>query len=338
MFKVITVISLCLVAGLTAHPDYSDSWEDFKAKYSKEYQTDEEEVYRAGVWGTTLDLIKAHNAEAAAGIHTFTLGENKMADWTTEEITTYYNGLRHNQHGSGTKAVFNSKITMDKLPASMDWRDKNVVTDVKDQKQCGSCWAFSTTGSLEAATALKSGKAPLSLSEQNLVDCAQKEGNHGCKGGSMDGGFKYVKDNGGIDTEESYPYTAKDGKECLYNASNSGATLQSWKDLPMGSEPDLQKAVATVGPISVGIDASHPKFHFYKEGTYYDPSCSSTMLDHGVLVVGYGTDSTANHKAKDYWIVKNSWGATWGQEGYIHMARNKKNNCGIASAATYPVV
>merc|ERR1712007_289486 len=181
--------------------------------------------------------------------------------------------------------------------------------------------AFSATGSLEGQHALKTG-ALVSLSEQNLVDCAKKEGNHGCAGGLMDFAFKYVKDNKGIDTEASYPYTAKTGKTCLYNATNSGANLTSWIDIPHKSEADLQKAVGSVGPISVAIDASRPTFHFYKKGVYHDHRCSSSRLDHGVLAVGYGSATQENG----------------GMDGYIQMVRNERNACGIATQASYPVV
>merc|ERR1711890_147431 len=140
-------------------------------------------------------------------------------------------------------------VDVSDLPTEVDWRTKDIVTDVKDQKQCGSCWAFSATGSLEGQHALKTKKL-VSLSEQNLVDCSMKEGSHGCFGGLPDYAFKYVKDQGGIDTEASYPYTAKTGKKCLYNST-------------------------TVGPVSVGIDASRPTFHFYKKGVYHDKHCSN---------------------------------------------------------------
>jgi len=330
--RVFLVLSAVLLAVL-AHPDYSDSWEEFKEKYTKQYESNDEETYRAGVWNNNVVLIKAHNLQADQDEITYYLGENEFADLTTDEINAFYNGISIEV----PVAEPMEEIDVSDLPADVDWRNKSIVTDIKDQKQCGSCWAFSTTGSLEGQHAIKTKKL-VSLSEQNLVDCSMKQGNHGCMGGLMDFAFKYIKDNKGIDTEASYPYTAKTGKKCLYNATNSGANLTSWVDVKRGSETDLQKAVATVGPVSVAIDASRPTFHFYKKGIYHDFFCSSSRLDHGVLAVGYGSANETAWGPKDFWLVKNSWGKTWGQAGYINMARNWRNTCGIATQASYPVV
>uniref|UniRef100_A0A224YDL5 Cathepsin L n=1 Tax=Rhipicephalus zambeziensis TaxID=60191 RepID=A0A224YDL5_9ACAR len=148
----------------------------------------------------------------------------------------------------------------------------------------------------------------------------------------MDNAFKYIKANKGIDTELSYPYNATDGV-CHFKKGDVGATDTGFVDIPEGDENKLKKAVATIGPVSVAIDASHESFQFYSEGVYDEPECSSDQLDHGVLVVGYGTKD-----GQDYWLVKNSWGTTWGDEGYIYMTRNKDNQCGIASSASYPLV
>lgn len=150
----------------------------------------------------------------------------------------------------------------------------------------------------------------------------------------MDNAFRYIKDNHGIDTEAAYPYRAEDEK-CQYKPKNSGATDRGFVDIDSGDENKLKAAVATVGPIAVAIDASHQSFQLYSEGVYDEPECSSEDLDHGVLVVGYGTDEASG---QDYWLVKNSWGESWGDKGYIKMARNKDNQCGIATKASYPLV
>lgn len=153
----------------------------------------------------------------------------------------------------------------------------------------------------------------------------------------MDNAFQYIKENGGIDTEASYPYEGIDDT-CHYSKQNVGATDKGFVDIPEGDEEALMKAVASVGPVSVAIDASQESFQFYSEGVYYEPKCDSQQLDHGVLVVGYGTEQDKDGNDQDYWLVKNSWGTTWGDQGYIKMARNKDNHCGIATASSYPLV
>jgi len=218
------------------------------------------------------------------------------------------------------------------LPVTVNWTAKGVVTGIKDQGQCGSCWAFSATGSMEGAWAITRGKL-YSMSEQQLVDCSGSYGNQGCEGGWMDWAFKYVIANG-IEQETSYQYVAWDQK-CRYNKSAVVASIIGYYNTPQKNETALAYYVATVGPISVAIDASHNGFQFYEGGIYYQAFCSQNQLDHGVLVVGYGVYGKHNDQ---YWIVKNSWGYDWGMNGYIWMAKNNTNMCGIASAASFPVV
>jgi cathepsin L len=330
--KSVALVALCLVAAATAYPQFTvelnEEWEAYKSTHSKVYSADEE-LMRRLIWEQNLQHIQKHNLEFDRGVHSYTLGMNQFGDMTFTEFKTKYLSPMPSSEPEGSLYLAPSNVGA--LPDEVDWRTKGYVTGIKDQKQCGSCWAFSTTGSLEGQHFKKTGNL-VSLSEQNLVDCSGKFGNMGCNGGLMDNAFKYIKANKGIDTEACYPYKARDQK-CTFKSSCIGATVSGFVDIPSKNESALQQAVATVGPISVAIDAGHNSFQLYKSGVYDEPHCSQTELDHGVLAVGYGTES-----GKTYWLVKNSWGTSWGMKGYIMMSRNKKNQCGIATAASYPLV
>merc|ERR1712093_772702 len=258
--------------------------------------SNEEFVFRWNVWKENQQLIDEHNRSNK----TFFLAMNKFGDLTNAEFNKLFKGLAFDYSLHANKAAAEKAVPAPGLPADFDWRQKGAATHVKNQGQCGSCWSFSTTGSTEGANFLKTGRLT-SLSEQNLIDCSGSYGNNGCNGGLMDYAFEYIINNKGIDTEASYPYQTAQ-YSCQYNPANSGA-----------------------------IDASHNSFQFYSGGVYYESACSSTQLDHGVLAVGWGTEN-----GQDYWLVKNSWGADWGLSGYIKMARNRNNNCGIATSASYP--
>ncbi|ODN04735.1 Cathepsin L [Orchesella cincta] len=307
-----------------------DEWDAFKSHHSKNYTNDVEDRFRMKIYLENRQRIAKHNKNQD---NEYKLRMNKYGDLLPHEFKSIMNGYRLDLKRNSSeheRIVFLSPENFD-APKSVDWRTKGYVTPVKDQGQCGSCWSFSATGALGRQHMRKSGKL-ISLSEQNLVDCSGSEGNEGCNGGLMDNAFRYIQKNKGLDTEKSYPYEAQDD-QCRFKASDVGADDKGFVDVPEGNEKALKKAVAANGPISVAIDASHETFQFYESGVYFEKKCSSTELDHGVLVVGYGTED-----GKDYWIVKNSWGEGWGDGGYIKMARNKNNACGIASQASYPVV
>lgn len=319
-----------LIEHMALSPEMIEAaWGDFKSEHDKNYESKVEELKRKDIFTDHLKTINLHNYLYSRGLKSYTMGVNRFADLTNKEFVSMMNGWRK-QNGTSGSTYLSPNVAFS-VPDSVDWRDKGYVTPVKDQKQCGSCWAFSSTGSLEGQTFRKTGKL-VSLSEQNLVDCSTKYGNEGCNGGLMDNAFTYVKANNGIDTEASYPYEARDGT-CRYKPDSKGASDTGFTDIPSGDEEKLKEAIATVGPISVAIDASHTSFQLYKKGVYDEPDCSSQSLDHGVLAVGYGTKD-----GKDYYIVKNSWGTVWGDEGYIYMSRNKDNQCGIATSASYPIV
>jgi cathepsin L len=307
----------------------SEIWTDYKNKHNKQYRDDNEEVYRYSVFMDNVAYIQKHNLQADLGKYTYTLGINQFSDMTVHEFRKTMLGLKIPANFNETVKVV-SWSDAGEMPTKVDWRDKGYVTRVKNQGQCGSCWAFSATGTLEGQHFRKTGQL-VSLSEQNLVDCSGKMGNEGCDGGFPVRAIEYVIENGGIDTEDSYPYRGVEGP-CMYNPHNVGATAKGYRTTRRGDETALKAAVASVGPISVCINAAHQSFMHYKSGVYNEPACTSA-LDHAVLAVGYGT-----YNGLDYWLIKNSWSTAWGMEGYVMMSRNKNNQCGIADLTVYPVV
>jgi len=322
------VVLLIAFFGLSlafTEKEYQTAFTKWMQENKKSY-TAADFTNRYAAFKGNMDYAEAWNSAGSSTV----LGMTPFADLTNEE----YRKMMLGTHIDGTErlaaAASSASIkSVNANPTSVDWVTKGAVTPVKNQGQCGSCWSFSTTGSTEGAHFLKTGNL-ISLSEQNLMDCSTAQGNQGCNGGLMDQAFTYIVSNKGIDTEQSYPYEAKDGK-CRYKASNVGATLSSYKDVSSGNEKDLE-TFAVTQPVSVAIDASHQSFQLYTSGVYDEKACSTTQLDHGVLVVGYGTDGS-----KPYWLVKNSWGASWGQSGYIWMSKDKSNQCGIATSASVPI-
>ncbi|XP_032373844.1 cathepsin S [Etheostoma spectabile] len=329
MFASLLLVSLCVGAAAMIDSRLDDHWELWKKTHAKKYRNEVEEVRRRELWEKNLMLITLHNLEASMGLHTYDLGMNHMGDLTQEEILQSYATLSVPADMQRAPSAFVGTSGTD-VPDTMDWRQKGCVTRVKMQGSCGSCWAFSAAGALEGQLAKTTGKL-VDLSPQNLVDCSSKYGNHGCNGGFMHQAFQYVIDNQGIDSDASYPYTGQ-SQPCHYNPVNRAANCSSYSFLPEGDEGVLKQALANIGPISVAIDATRPRFTFYRSGVYDDPSCT-LKVNHGVLAVGYGTLS-----GEDYWLVKNSWGTSFGDQGYIRMARNKKNQCGIALFGCYPIM
>ena len=216
---------------------------------------------------------------------------------------------------------------------AVDWRAAGGVTGVKDQGQCGSCWAFSTTGSIEGANFVVNGQL-LSLSEQELIDCDRSGNDRGCSGGLMDYAYEWIISNGGIDTEKDYPYTGTDTVCDNTKEHTVAVAVSSFEDVPPNNEAALKKAV-TMQPVSIAIAASGLPFQLYSHGVF-NGSCSN-QLDHGVLIVGYDTDAETG---QEYWVVKNSWGEVWGEQGFIRMAMNHgaAGLCGLAMVPSYPVV
>lgn len=289
---------------------------------------------RFEAFAANVELVRLHNAEADAGKHSFTLALNEHADLTNEQYRARFlnKGMRPKRQATAIHEA--DPEVLANAPATVDWRDKGVVTGVKNQGQCGSCWAFSAVGTMEGAHALATGNL-VSLSEQQLVDCVNDGANTCDAGGEMSDGIQYVIDVGGARAEKAYPYQATSGHRCRTNKSKAVATFSSWNKVAEGNEDALKSALITRPTVSVAIDASSYQFQLYSDGVYDNQECMNDDwdLDHGVLVAGYGTDD-----GTDYWLVKNSWGPDWGKEGYIWMKRNDDNQCGVATDAAYAIV
>ena len=285
----------------------------YVTEFGKSYGTRAEFEFRMEQFKNSLAKMAFHNADNA---HGSTVGLNQFADWTDAEYKRLlgYKGKKL----SATQAEL---LDTANLEDSLDWRAKGAVTPVKNQGQCGSCWAFSTTGAVEGSMFLAYGQLQ-SYSEQQLVDCSRQ--NNGCNGGLMDYAFQYIE-TAPLEQESDYPYTARDGT-CKYVASKGVGKVKAFKDVSQDKSGSQLKAAIAKGPVSVAIEADQFVFQGYTGGVI-TRGCGS-QLDHGVLAVGYGTEGS-----QDYILVKNSWGASWGDQGYVKIAPDQ---CGITLAASYP--
>jgi cathepsin L len=311
------VFAVCFAAVFSlpklSSSQYSKLFEQFKRDHNKVYSVEEEAV-RFVNFKSNLDWIRQHNTEG----HSYTVGMNHMGDLSRAEYLARLNPKTYHLEASEVEVA---------APVyTVDWRQKGAVTPVKDQGQCGSCWAFSAVASLEGCHQIATGTL-VSLAESYLVDCDSND--DGCNGGLMQNAYDYLKTTGGICSEKDYPYKPSDGS-CKASKCTIAASLTDYTMIAQ-TDAALTDALTNVGPIAVAIDASNMSFQFYSGGVYDEKSCSSTELDHGVTAVGYGTDGS-----KAFYTVKNSWGTGWGLSGYILMSKDKNNQCGIATNALYP--
>ncbi|ALC42823.1 cer [Drosophila busckii] len=323
--KVLIVLSV-LVACASAL-----EWANYKQQFEKVYKTPAEELMRKLNFEKKKLEIEEHNKRFHNGEVSYEMGLNQYSDMSYEEfaekVTPALNPEEHEVKGN-----IDYTPSGRALPASIDWRTRGAVTPVKNQGTCGSCYTFAAAAALEGAYFLKTGSL-YPLSEQNLLDCTTVSpySNMGCNGGYGGRTLQYVVNNGGVDYEYYYPYEGV-LRNCRYNYNYRGATARQVVNVA-GNEAALQAAVAEKGPVAVTIYSSNA-FNSYKSGVFFDNYCNSYGTNHLVTVVGYGTDSYYG----DYWLIKNSWGTWWGEQGYMRMARNRNNMCLIASYGVYPVV
>ncbi|XP_002134963.2 cathepsin L-like [Drosophila pseudoobscura] len=319
----VLIFLFCLLTTVRGAAAWSE-WNAFKERHNKSYQSADEHRLRFLIFMDNKLRIAEHNKRWARGQESHQLGINQFADLSSREFRERLLHSEQVSQGFGDVYLMPSEVEIEPLPETVDWRTRNAVTAVKSQGDFPTCWSFAATGVVEGRHAIKYGHLQ-SLSEQNLIDC--------CLG--SEGGYntwravQCIRTLGGIDTEASYPYQGPAGP-CSYRPSARAARVFGAVPLPQGNERTMAQALLS-GPLAVSINAA--TIQFYRSGVFRDSSCSRSV-NHAVLAVGYGTDPSYG----DYWLIKNSWGTGWGESGYIRMARNSDNQCGVASSVFYPIV
>ncbi|XVF40357.1 hypothetical protein PTKIN_Ptkin01aG0107000 [Pterospermum kingtungense] len=305
--------------------------EQWMARYGRVYENQSEKDRRFKIFKDNLEYIDNFNS---AGNRSYKLSINEFSDFTHEEFLAAYTGYKK-RYNPTSKTITSSFMyeNLTDIPTSLDWRDQGAVTPIKNQGSCGCCWAFSAVAAMEGITQIKTGKL-ISMSEQQLLDCSTN-GNEGCNGGWMTNAFQYIMENQGLTTEENYPYQQIQGTCAIEKAQSQVADISNYEEVPSNDEEALLKAVANQ-PVSVALDGSGPEFRSYSSGVF-NGDCGSA-LTHAVTIIGYGT---SDEDGKKYWLIKNSWGQSWGENGYMRIERDVATPgglCGLAIKASYPTI
>jgi len=315
--------------GKHSESEYLRLFEEFLVKYGKNYhnyESDQEFDYRFDLFKQNLDLIELHNSDEE---NTYTLGMNQFGDWSNEEFREYAGDAKPLKNWIPSDDF--DETTYLKMPSDWDWRTYGAVTPIESQGQCGGSPYFAATVAIEGCHKLSTGDLVV-LSNQNLIDCPGDTGNLGCNGGYMTASFEVVMSERGIDANYCYPYTGEDGN-CSFNPNPPccASTIGSYVNVTT-TELALQQAVL-IAPVATALNAELTSFQFYQGGIYSDRNCSNSTedTDHGIAVIGYGI----NTDGIEYWILKNSFGTSWGVEGYMLLRRNFNNLCGVANFPSY---
>lgn len=335
------------VAGqLSTFAERLPNFADFKRIYGKIYASPQEDTRRERIFNKTLAKIDKHNRLFNDGRATYALYPCEYSDMDEQEVATFLKGIilpddildpdewnRTLAGGSGARTRREASPADAAVPEVVDYRTSGCLSLPKDQKFCGSCWSQAVVSAIETMKCMKTGRLD-TISAQNLIDCANRKTGYkldGCAGGMFPDALQYVINNGGIDDDECYPYGANDREPCKYSAKCKAGTVATWRRLAP-TEEALKEAIAKHGPVLAAIH-SNDDFFSYNSGIYDDPKCTNerAKINHGVLVVGYGSEN-----GKDFWIVRNSWGYTWGEKGYMKLIRGKPNNCCI-NCYTYAI-
>ncbi|TKV91310.1 hypothetical protein SEVIR_9G087500v4 [Setaria viridis] len=343
MLAVLAVVSVCAAPRALAARELAAGEDDaaaamalrheaWMAEHGRAYKDEAEKARRLEIFRANARLIDSLNA---AGKHGHRLVTNRFADLTDEEFRAARTGYRRpaapaaGSHGGGRFRYEN--VSLADAPQSVDWRAMGAVTGVKDQGDCGCCWAFSAVAAVEGLNKIRTGRL-VSLSEQELVDCDVDGEDQGCEGGLMDDAFQFIARRGGLASESGYPYDGDDGPCRSAAAAARAASIRGHEDVPRESEAALAAAVARQ-PVSVAINGADPAFRFYGGGVL--SGACGTELNHAVTAVGYGTAGDGTR----YWVMKNSWGASWGEGGYVRIRRGDRGPgvCGLAKLPSYPV-
>jgi len=331
MMKAILIfVFVALAVAKTKWFELDDySFEKYEVEYRKFYKSPEERAIRSELFQRRFIEAVKHNQDPS---QTYKKGINHMSDWTNEELQSLlghrkdvHNSLRQKEFSGRIFSTFSEPISA--LPSSVDWRTKGVVSPVKDQGQCGSCWSFGSAETIESQYAIAMGTI-MEFSEQQILDCTVNPnhcgGTGGCEGGTNELAFQTIINAGGIATEWTYPYISYGGnnEQCHFNPNWAFGKVKSYVVLPSNQYEPVMTAVAQVGPLAITVDAS--SWFAYESGVYNGCNQTDPDLDHSVQLVGYGTDTSAG----DYWIVRNSWSTQWGEDGYIRIARTSNVQCG----------